>query len=704
MNYRKDHTKVEALAEKLVKRGKQLEAIVEYRKLVTGDEQDVRILSIISDIYTKIGQKDNAVKELHKIAGIYEKKGLDSKAIAILKRIIRLNPDNLDSTEKLANLYQEQGFSTEARSEYLRMAKILEKKSELKDAVKMYEKLLSVSPNDLASREILADILTREKETDRAVDELNTIGELQIKKKDLKAAKKVLHKAKELKPDYSRTLTNLIELLKSENKKKEAMDLIKEILAKDKENIKALYQLANIHFEEKNYKEAEDIFNQILSLMPKEVEARIKLGRICVQNDQIDKAFGLYEPLIETLVRKNKEEKAIGLLGLLLREGNVFLPALEKLADIYRELEQKEGLVIVNRVLLEEYKKENLKEKMLTVYKELADLSPENEDYYYEFRRLKDELGLGDETVIGDEAPLKVDEVKEVIDSTLTKADLYAEQGLIRNAKRILENLRMRYPDEPKIKLKLEEFKASDGGVKTDDIASRVGKVAQKETQILDKMPIIGKKESSARFQQETMDDKLSAADIFAETDIIPMAPGEEKERKFFSLKERIADELEAIKAIHNYQMRGDTTIVEKALTDIVADFRKALDEKVDKEDFESHYNLGIAFLEQGLIDEAIEECLLAAKSKKLEVDSYGIVSFCYRQKKEYPKALKWLEKALKLSETGSHQSFALKYELASLYEDMQEKQKAVKEFGEVKKWNAEYRDVAEKLKALNKS
>lgn len=704
MNFKKDEAKTEALAEKLVKRGKLQDAIVEYKKLISGDIQDVRILSIISDLFIKVGQKDDAIKELHKIAGQYEKKGLDSKAIAILKRIIRLNPDNLESTEKLANLYQEQGFSTEARSEFLRLAKILEKKNKLNDAVKMYEKLLAVSPDDLASREILADILTKENQTDKAVDELNTIAELQIKKKDLKAAKKVLNKAKELKPDYSRTLTNLIELLKSENKKKEAMDLIKEILAKDKENIKALYQLGNIHFEGKNYKEAEDIFNQILSMMPKEVEARIKLGKICVQNDQIDKAFGLYEPLIETLVRKNKEEKAIGLLGLLLKEGNVYLPALEKLLEIYRELDQKEGLVIVNRVLLEEYKKENLKEKMLTVYKDLADLSPENEEYYYEFRRLKDELGVGDEMVVGDEAPLKVDEVKEMIDSTLAKADLYADQGLLRNAKRILENLRMRYPDEPKIKLKLEEFKAADADIKASDIASRVGKVAQKETQILDKMPHIRKQDRSSPLQQEPMDDKLSAADIFAETDIIPMAPGEEAERKFFDLRDRIADELEAIKAVHSYQIRGDTTIVEKALTDIVTDFRKALDEKVDKEDFESHYNLGIAFLEQGLIDEAIEECLLAAKSKKLEVDSYGIVSFCYRQKKEYPKALKWLEKALKLSETGSHQSFALKYELASLYEDMQDKSKAVKVFGEVKKWNSEYRDVAEKLKTLEKA
>jgi tetratricopeptide (TPR) repeat protein len=209
------------------------------------------------------------------------------------------------------------------------------------------------------------------------------------------------------------------------------------------------------------------------------------------------------------------------------------------------------------------------------------------------------------------------------------------------------------------------------------------------------------KKPAPSKSVEGIDDDKLTAADIFAETDIIPVVSQDDKQKEYYDLTERVEDELDAIKSIINYQIRGDTTIVEKALSDIVAEFRKALEEKVEKEDYESHYNLGIAFLEQGLYDEAIEECRLAARDAQFEVESYSVISYCYRQKKEYKEALKWLEMAVNALEPGSIQSFALKYEKASLLEEMEEKKKALQEYQEVMSWNADYRNVTDKVDSL---
>ena len=194
----------------------------------------------------------------------------------------------------------------------------------------------------------------------------------------------------------------------------------------------------------------------------------------------------------------------------------------------------------------------------------------------------------------------------------------------------------------------------------------------------------------------------MTAADIFAETDLIPIITElEERETQFYDLSSAINEELEAITAVFNYQMRGDTAHVEKALTDIVADFRRALDEKVDREDYDSHYNLGIAFMEQGLYDEAIEECKLAANDKKLKIDSYSMISHCYRQKKDLKQAMKWLEDTEKLVVADSPQFFALQYEKASLHEDLKEQAQALKLYRKIAKWDGTYRDVSEKLKAL---
>jgi len=337
---------------------------------------------------------------------------------------------------------------------------------------------------------------------------------------------------------------------------------------------------------------------------------------------------------------------------------------------------------------------------MLSVLSELLSTFPENEEYYNESKQLKKDLGILEEVGGEEETSVQVEEAKNIVDSTLSKADLYVGQGLIRNARRLLENLRNKFPDDIGITQKIDSLKIMAADIRVDEISDRVDKVTKRETQIF---PTVGEisKEGKSFLDEVVGEEKLTSADIFAETDIVPIVSEELGERNYYDLSERIAKELDAIKTTCNNQIKGDTTIVEKALSDIVTEFRKSLDEKVEKEDYESHYNLGIAFLEQGLFDEAIEECKLAAEDKNLEVECYSVISFCYRQKKEYKEAMRWLDKAEGITEMDANQEFALKYELASLYEDMNDAKKALKIYDEVNKWNPEYRDVAERIRSL---
>jgi len=698
---RKERAKIEAQAEKLIRRSKLQEAILEYRKLLSGDEQDFPIRNVMGDLFVRMNQTQEAVAEFQKIAAFYQEKGLYSKAIAIFKRINRIDPNHLESMTQLAQLYEGQGFTSEAKSEYAKLARALEKKKKSDEAVQVYERLVQLSPQDMTTRATLAELYQKAGKVDEAVEEFNTVAEYKMRNNKLNEARTLLETAKELKEDYPRTLTNLIDLFKHEDKKKEAMDLVNEILTKDKENIKALYLLGNLHFEDGNLKEAEEILSKIISLRPKEVEARIKIGKIHIQKNELDQAFEIYDPLVDTLVRKQKEDKAVGLLGLILSAKKAHLPTLEKLMLLYKIMNQPKSLKIICEVLLEQYQKNNLREKMLTILQELIELFPENEIYYQELRNLKVELGISDEELGAEQVSIRVDEAQDIIESSLAKADLYVEQGLVRNAKRMLENLVMRFPDEPKISIKLEQVKARAAKIKAKDIVGKLETVQKKETEIFDHLPGIDSPDSGVP-SKRGYDDRLTAADIFAETDLIPIVTEfAERKTQFYDLSSAINEELEAITAVFNYQMRGDTAHVEKALTDIVADFRRALDDKVDREDYDSHYNLGIAFMEQGLYDEAIEECKLAAKDKKLKIDSCSMISHCYRQKKDLKQAMKWLDDTEKLVEADSPQYFALQYEKASLHEDLQEQAQALKLYRKIAEWDGAYRDVSEKLKAL---
>jgi tetratricopeptide (TPR) repeat protein len=700
MSPKTDRVKIESIAEKHIKKGRLDEAIAEYRKLLSGDDQDISIRNILGDLYIKANNKQKAVEEFERIADFYENNGLFSKAIAIYKRIKRLVPDNMDSSRRLAELYRDQGFSSEAKTEYMNLAQNLSKAKRIKEAISMYENLLKLDRDDMTSRLTLAELYTDEKMVDQALEELNNVAEFKMRKNQLKEAGEILTRAKDLMEDHSRTITNLIDLYKRDNKKKEALDLVEEILQKDKDNLKAMYILGNLHFEDKSFKEAGEIFSKIISIRPKDVEARVKLGRIYIQTDEFDQAFEQYEPLVDTLIRKQKSDKAIGLLGLILAAQKAHLPTLEKLAAIYKSKDQIKNFELVSKVMLDEYRNNNQREKMLSVLSELISTFPENEEYYNESKQLKKDLGILERVEEEEEASVQVEEAKNIVDSTLAKADLYVNQGLIRNARRLLENLRMKFPDDKRIAGKIDSLKIIAADVKVDEISDRVDKVTKRETQIF---PTVGEisKNGKSFLDEAVGEEKLTSADIFADTDIVPIVSEEIGERNYYDLSERIAKELDAIKATYNNQIKGDTTIVEKALSDIVTEFRKVLDEKVGIEDYESHYNLGIAFLEQGLFDEAIEECKLAAEDKNLEVECYSVISFCYRQKKEFKEAMKWIDKAQGVTEKDANQEYALKYELASLYEDMKDAKKALKIYDEVNSWNPEYRDVADRIKSL---
>ncbi len=697
-----ERAKVEALADKLIKRGKLQDAIHEYQRLLSGTEEDIPTRTRIGDLYVRSNQNRKAVEEFFKIAEFYERKGLHSKAIATLKRIVRLDPDYLDSLRKLAQLYKDQGFISEARMELARLAAALVKQDKIKDAIQVYHKLLKLSPNDMDSRTILANLLVKTEELDLAMEEFNLVAEFLIQKNKLTDARQILMKAQKLKEDYPRTLTNLIELFKLEDNRKEALDLVKNLLEKDKDNVKALYLLGNLYFEDENYKQAEEVFKKIVSLRSKEVQARVKLGRILIQRKELDQAFEMFSPLIDTLMRKQMDAKAIGLLGLILTSKQAHLPTLEKLAEIYQSKSQNKNLETVYAVLIELYRKQGLMNKVLGLLKELVEIFPDNQNYYSDYRFLRGELGVPEEELETERVSVRVDESNEIIESTIAKVDLYIEQGLLKNARRIMDNLMMRFPEDKRVSNKIEEITAASAKSKTDDLAEKIGRVHQIETELFDQFS--GKSRERTRdFGGDSFDGHLTAADIFAETDLIPIdMPESFSEEKYFDLAALISEELEAIESVSKVQQRGDTSNIEKVLTDIVSDFREALEQKVAKDDYESHYNLGIAFMEQELYDEAIAEGKLAANSDKLTLDSLTMIGQCFSRKQEYREALQWLEKAMNAAEKDSPPYYAIAYEMAGLYEALDDREQACRLYEDVKKWNAEYREVSAKLKSLS--
>ena len=93
---------------------------------------------------------------------------------------------------------------------------------------------------------------------------------------------------------------------------------------------------------------------------------------------------------------------------------------------------------------------------------------------------------------------------------------------------------------------------------------------------------------------------------------------------------------------------RPATELGDSGLADIFKEFKKGVDKQLGKEDYDTRYNLGIAYKEMGLIDEAIAEFQLAAKDEKRLLECSSMLGICFLEKGMPKLAIKWFEKGLK--------------------------------------------------------
>jgi tetratricopeptide (TPR) repeat protein len=145
-------------------------------------------------------------------------------------------------------------------------------------------------------------------------------------------------------------------------------------------------------------------------------------------------------------------------------------------------------------------------------------------------------------------------------------------------------------------------------------------------------------------------------------------------------------------------------------LKEVFDDFRAELGEMgAEDEDLETHYNLGTAFREMGLVDEAISEFQKVAKATERGKPFRYVMQCCtllglaFMEKGQPGIAAIWYERALKTPGIEPESILALRYDLGVAQESAGEPVAALKSFSQVYAMNIDYRDVADRIAALQK-
>jgi pilus assembly protein FimV len=290
--------------------------------------------------------------------------------------------------------------------------------------------------------------------------------------------------------------------------------------------------------------------------------------------------------------------------------------------------------------------------------------------------------GLGDALGVED---VPLEEIGEV--------DFYIEQELFDEARRKLESLQARFPDHPDVTSRSERVAAASAAASAAAAAAAprppVFSRDEIESELLSAIPDDDDDFSVPPPQpQPQPQPELSAAlvqeeNLFADED------------NFFDLaaelESELADEEEAISLSEE----------EQSLEEIFREFKKGVEQQLDSEDYDTHYNLGIAYKEMGLIDEAIGEFQLASKDPKRAVECASMLGLCFLEKGMPQLAIKWYRKGIEMPEVTEDEHVGLLYDLASAYQEVGDTDNAQKAFMEVYGMNSNYRDIVSRIKQL---
>lgn len=124
---------------------------------------------------------------------------------------------------------------------------------------------------------------------------------------------------------------------------------------------------------------------------------------------------------------------------------------------------------------------------------------------------------------------------------------------------------------------------------------------------------------------------------------------------------------------------------------------------EMESSDAQSHFDLGLAFKEMGLYDEAINEFRQASQDASRRVECLIMQCACLRERGELDKAVTMLL-ALLNPGLSEEESCAVKYELASGYEAAGKKEEAAHLLGEINALKPGFRDISSRLNAVNLS
>jgi tetratricopeptide (TPR) repeat protein len=700
-----------ASAQKYIQKGQFDRALKDYEQVVTADPKDVKLRQKLAELLIRCNRKEDAIREYTTIAKFYDENGYYLKSIAVYKQLQRLEPANIEISLSLATLNEKQGMIGNALSEYKTLYDHYQRQGQTNEAIGVLQKMQAVDPENADIRLKLAETLFSAGSKEKAYQEF-TRAALTLKNRgNTEFFDRVCHKIHTLFPE--RTESSTLDILAEQLQNGivgDAVPKLQKILSETPDHLLALSLLSEAYRVSGDTENRKAVLQQLLDLSPEDIALKKNLILCVVEEGDLEGSIALLDRYLPELFSH-------GAYGDVER----YFTTLQNLAPY--DLRLLEGLKSLYELTGESTKLADVQVSLNILSQKEVSHSPKPAVEVDNPSVEEAEAGPAD-TPWGDEIDLTLsDEISyESGEQSLPGDSL--DFGAIELAEEDVTGTNSKQGDfDIDISFELPDNDVDFASQNTDDDA---------DFPSLDSVPPASKVTEEFSFEdfgpeelsfsEIPQDSKDTAAafsphdDLFGPIELDdPLSPLPEEELpdafalasddELFSLTEVVpgsppptAFEIPALGPSVTEVSREDS----ESPVDMFARFTAVPDDDYQQDEAETHYNLGIAYMEMGLHEEAINEFRISANDSDRKLDSLTLQGICFRDRGNHAEAEEVLTSLLSLKELDSDRILALRYELGLLYEAAGRNEEALQAFRDIFANNPGFRDTMKKIALLS--
>ena len=677
-----DKIKAMRNAEKFLAQGKIKAAIGEYKQVVDNDPKDFGTMNLLGDLYTKSSEPKAALRYYNTVAEHYSKQGFSQKAIAVYNKISRIEPNSIEVSEKLAELYKTKGSVTEAKSHYVVLAESYQAKGRMVEALAMWKQIALLDPTNTEVYSNIAESYLKEGQTNDAVDAFADAGDRYLNRGMLAQSEAAYLLGLEHQPNHQRCLTGYVNTQAGQGRSMTAAEKLESMLAENKNSHEVLVALADCYLEAGEMDKAERTVIRLVEQEPASYPKFLDLAKSYLAGCEYRAACRMLTMASEHMLAGGRADEFAETVTAVLEHEPDYLDAVRLLVRFCSWQKDEDSLKNSLQRLAElAGTQESLDDERFAL-SQLVMLMPQEAAYATRLREVNELLGCDEETPVSnsmfDDRFLNRIADGRSIDSEIEVADFAIVGAVIETSNG-----------------QILPFEVDESAVRNIDVA------ADMPVEPLDDSP-----EGKRRREADSIR-------FYIDNGYIELAQKaiEEFESEFGAVAE--AAELR----VH---LGGGETVPDPVvhpegyghnkLFDI-GEFRSELGleepEDAGDSDFETKYSTAIAYKEMGLLEQAIAEFQDAASivspddGTRRFFSCANLLGHSFMENGMPKLAMKWYQRALEIANLTTDEKQALWYELGIVHESEGEFETAGRYFEQVYAENVDFRDVRERLKNM---